>query len=61
MKRALLSLLLLTSIVATADAQLPAGSKAPTLSAKEWFNLPAGFDVADLRGRVVFVEFWATW
>lgn len=54
----MLALLCLTTI---ASAQLPAGSKAPALEAKEWFNQPEGVDLSDLKGKVIFVEFWATW
>jgi len=61
MKRVLLPLLASVCFTALASAQLPVGAKAPALDAKEWFNQPAGLDVEDLRGRVVFVEFWATW
>jgi len=61
MKRLLLPLLAMVCCTSLAGAQLPAGAKAPALEAKDWFNQPAGLDVEDLRGRVVFVEFWATW
>jgi hypothetical protein len=40
------------------------GSKAPPLVAGEWVNLPQGlsrFSPADLRGKTLMVEFWATW
>lgn len=42
-------------------AQLPVGSPAPEIEAGEWFNDPAGTSLEELRGRVVFIEFWATW
>lgn len=36
------------------------GKEAPEISVKEWIN--AGpVTLADLRGRVVLLEFWATW
>jgi len=40
------------------------GDKAPTLSAPSWLNLPKGMkklSSADLKGRVLYVDFWATW
>lgn len=46
----------------SAEAQIGVGSVAPEIEAKEWFNPPAGgTSLEELRGRVVFVEFWATW
>jgi hypothetical protein len=61
MKRVLLPLLALLCFTTLASAQLPAGAKAPALQAKDWFNQPEGIDFEDLQGRVIFVEFWATW
>ena len=61
------SLLLATGMVAAlttapADAQIGVGAMAPEIEAKQWYNAPeAGTSLAELRGRVVFVEFWATW
>lgn len=37
------------------------GERAPEISAKDWINLKAPMTLADLRGKVVVVEFWATW
>jgi len=37
------------------------GQAAPELSAKEWINLKSPGTLGDLRGKVVLVEFWATW
>ncbi|MCP4094125.1 MAG: hypothetical protein GY747_11815 [Planctomycetes bacterium] len=61
MKRVLLPLLALLCFATFASAQLPAGSKAPALEAKDWFNQPENLDFEDLKGKVIFVEFWATW
>jgi len=36
----------------------------PVLEAGAWFNLSNGkkaLEAEDLRGKIVFVEFWATW
>ncbi|MGA2029478.1 MAG: TlpA disulfide reductase family protein, partial [Verrucomicrobiota bacterium] len=37
------------------------GETAPEISAKEWINLKEPLTVAALRGKVVVVDFWATW
>lgn len=47
-----------------AQAAPDVGDKAPAISAPSWFNLPEGVKairLADLKGQVVIVEFWATW
>ena len=36
------------------------GAEAPEISIKSWIN-SAPLTLADLRGRVVLLEFWATW
>ena len=36
------------------------GDQAPEIAAKEWFNTPP-LSLASLRGKIVVVEFWATW
>jgi thiol-disulfide isomerase/thioredoxin len=42
--------------------QMPAvGQAAPEISAKEWLNLKSPVTLAGLRGKVVMLEFWATW
>ena len=59
--RVMLPAVLLLALVATATGQTPPGQNAPEISVDQWFNDPPGTSLADLRGRVVFLEFWATW
>jgi thiol-disulfide isomerase/thioredoxin len=37
------------------------GETAPEISAKDWVNLKKPLNLADLRGKVIVIEFWATW
>lgn len=37
------------------------GEVAPEISAQEWINSQKPLTLAGLRGKVVLVEFWATW
>jgi len=44
------------------DALSPkVGKAAPEFSAKEWINSQKPLTLAGLRGKVVVVDFWATW
>lgn len=60
MKYALLLVLAVSLAASTAFAQLPAGVRAPEVKASEWFNMPAGVKSENLKGRVVFIEFWGS-
>lgn len=46
---------------APAVASVQVGQGAPEISAESWFNGPADLSLAKLRGKIVVVEFWATW
>jgi len=38
------------------------GQEAPDFEIAEWRNFPEGAStLADLRGRVVLIDFWRTW
>lgn len=43
-----------------AKAEIQAGSNAPEISAKNWLN-GDGLKLADVKDKIVVVEFWATW
>jgi hypothetical protein len=43
-------------------AELSIGAEAPDFEISEWRNFPEGAStLADLRGRVVLIDFWRTW
>jgi hypothetical protein len=44
----------------TSAAEVEIGDPAPDFEI-EWVNCNAGSSLADLRGRVVLIEFWRTW
>lgn len=50
------------SPAASFAAALEVGQAAPDIEFVEWRNFPAGASsLADLRGRVVLLDFWRTW
>ncbi len=57
------SSLLLTACFLTPGlhAQIWVGADAPDFEAKGWYNDPPGTNLEELRGRVVYMEFWQTW
>ena len=54
----------LGGMAATLQAAPEEGDKAPEIKAGAWMNLPEGMkslSPGDLKGRVVMIDFWATW
>lgn len=63
-KRLLMAACLLGLGAASARAELSVGDEAPKITVDKWFNLPAGMkgiSQNDLKGKILMVEFWATW
>lgn len=44
-----------------AVASVEVGQPAPEISADKWLNAPDKVSLEALRGKIVVVEFWATW
>ena len=53
--------LLLAVTAANAEWMDLTGKEAPSFAVEKWFNQPDGSSIADLRGKVILLEFWATW
>src|SRR5262245_45741257 len=51
------------ALARTAGAAVAVGSPAPSLGSTSSFNTPksAAVELASLRGKVVLIDFWATW
>lgn len=52
--------LLAAALTVPATAAVSVGQPAPAISANDWLNVPP-LSLAKLRGKIVVVEFWATW
>ncbi len=52
--------LLAVALHASAAGEVSVGGPAPEISADDWLNAPP-LSLAKLRGKIVVVEFWATW
>jgi thiol-disulfide isomerase/thioredoxin len=57
----LLSVSLLLLISLNAFSELNTGSPAPEINAADWLNTDGPVNLADLKGKVIVLEFWATW
>ena len=44
-----------------AQAQNLVGKPAPPISAKEWLNTEEPLSIEKLKGKIVFIDFTATW
>ncbi len=53
--------LLAAASSARADWKTLDGQSAPNFKVDKWINAPEGGDIDDLRGKVILLEFWATW
>ncbi len=63
MKR-LVPILIMLAVVFVFNSRrsvLRAGTAAPTISADAWINTSGALELSTLKGKVVVVEFWATW
>jgi len=54
------AVLLAGGLAAPAAANVSVGQPAPAISATDWLNTPP-LSLEKLRGKIVVVEFWATW
>ena len=60
----LVPILILLSVVLVFSSRrsvLRAGTAAPAISADTWMNTDGAVEMSALRGKVVVIEFWATW
>jgi thiol-disulfide isomerase/thioredoxin len=52
---------ILACAVNAAGGAVKVGQKAPEIKAQKWLNTTGEVSLAKLRGKIVVVEFWATW
>ena len=63
MKR-LVPILILLAVIFVFNSRrsvLRAGTAAPAFSADTWINTDGALELSALKGKVVVIEFWATW
>lgn len=61
MRRTLFTLCSSALLAGGAFAQGAVGQAAPEIEARDWFNAPPVTSLAEARGNVVLLVFWATW
>jgi thiol-disulfide isomerase/thioredoxin len=63
MRQALLAIALFLFAIGNAAAEQGKGTVAPEFGGKKFFNAPADAKISleTLRGKVVLIDFWATW
>lgn len=61
MQRTLATLFSTALLAGGAFAQGAVGQSAPEIEARDWFNAPPATSLAEARGNVVLLIFWATW
>jgi len=61
MKTLVLGLLTALLLGSSLSMALEKGEKAPEIRARKWLNAPGSVTLKDLAGKIVVVEFWATW
>lgn len=54
-------ILLAAATTARAEWENLDGQDAPSFPVEKWFNPAEGSTIADLRGKAILLEFWATW
>lgn len=60
-RTATILLLVLVLSASAAQAQGLIGKSAPPIDAEEWLNAEEGMSLKKLKGKIVFLEFTATW
>lgn len=63
-RRILLAAGVFSICLSPAFGHVPVGASVPEINAGDWYNLPGQMktlSLADLKGRIVMVEFWGTW
>lgn len=53
-------ILMAAATTVRADWQNLNGQEAPSFEVEKWFNPAEGSTIADLRGKVILLEFWGT-
>lgn len=57
----MLAIVMIMAPACVVEADGFVGKPAPEIQVEEWINAPERTNLATLRGKVVLLEFWATW